>query len=131
MTCEDNLCRVIKLIVSTGCIRWIPWFSRGYAAAAVCRGFLVTPLQPKVLAVEASNLQDRFDGTKACLLSFFGLVSKNKMAATAVSFKFLGTFRACNVHFPNLQDMFIMVKASLGIILDIWTKTRWPPWVFL
>ena len=36
----------------------------------------------------------------------------------------LGTFaapvyqRACNVHFPNLQDMFIMVKASLGIILD-------------
>ena len=65
---------------------------------------------------------------------FFGLVSKNKMA---VSFKFLGTFaapvyqRACNVHFPNLQDMFIMVKASLGIILDIWTKTRWPPWVFL
>ena len=43
------------------------------------------------------------------------------MAATAVSFKFLGTFvapvyqRACNVHFPNLQDMFIMVKASLGI----------------
>ena len=68
---------------------------------------------------------------------FFGLISKNKMAATAVSFKFLGTFaapvyqRACNVHFPNLQDMFIMVKASLGIILDIWTKTRWPPWVFL
>ena len=52
-------------------------------------------------------------------------------------FKFLGTFaapvyqRACNVHFPNLQDMFIMVKACLGIILDIWTKTRWPPWVFL
>ena len=46
----------------------------------------------------------------------------------------LGTFaapvyeRACHVHFPNLQDMFIMVKASLGIILDIWTKTRWPPW---
>ena len=68
---------------------------------------------------------------------FFGLVSKNKMAAMAVSFKFLGTFaapvyqRACNVHFPNLQAMFIMVKASLGIILDIWTKTRWPPWVFL
>ena len=30
----------------------------------------------------------------------------------------------------NLQDMF-MVKACLGIILDIWTKTRWPPWVFL
>ena len=36
----------------------------------------------------------------------------------------LGTFaapvyqRACNVHFPNLQDVFIMVKASLGIILD-------------
>ena len=52
-------------------------------------------------------------------------------------FKFLGTFaapvyqRACNVHFPNLQDMFIMVKASLGIILNIWTKTRWPLWVFL
>ena len=39
--------------------------------------------------------------------------------------------RACNVHFPNLQDMFIMVKACLGIILDIGTKTRWPPWVFL
>ena len=45
-------------------------------------------------------------------------------------FKFLETFaapvyqRACNVHFPNLQDMFIMVKASLEIILDIWTKTR-------
>ena len=54
-----------------------------------------------------------------------GLVSKNKMAATAISFKFLGTFaapvyqRACNVHFPNLQDMFIMVKASLGIIAPI------------
>ena len=38
---------------------------------------------------------------------------------------------ACNVHFPNLQDMFIMVKACLGIILDIWTKTRWPLWVFI
>ena len=68
---------------------------------------------------------------------FFGLVSKNKMAATAVLLKFLGTFaapvyqRACNVHFPNFQDMFIMAKACLGIILDIWAKTRWPPWVFL
>ena len=68
---------------------------------------------------------------------FFWPHFQNKMAATAVSFKFLGTFaapvyqRACNVHFPNLQDMFIMVKASLGMVLDIWTKTRWPPWVFL
>ena len=60
----------------------------------------------------------------------FGLISKNKMPVTAVSFKLLGTFaapvyqRACNVHFPNLQDMFVMVRAFLGIILDIWTKTK-------
>ena len=43
------------------------------------------------------------------------------MAATGVLLLFLGTFaapvyqRACNVHFPNFQDMFIMLKASLGI----------------
>ena len=68
---------------------------------------------------------------------FFWPRFQKQDAATAVLFKFLGTFaapvyqRACNLHFPNLQDIFFMVKACLGIILDIWIKTRWPPWVFL
>ena len=31
----------------------------------------------------------------------------------------------CNVHFPNFHDMFIMLNASLGFFLDIWTKSRW------
>ena len=59
---------------------------------------------------------------------FFGLVSKNKMAAMAVLFKFLGTFaapvyqRACNVHFPNLQDMSFQICYSLRIHLEHFAK---------
>ena len=36
------------------------------------------PLQPKVLALEASNLQDRFNGTKACLRVFLASFPKTR-----------------------------------------------------
>ena len=42
-----------------------------YATAAVCRDFLVTPPEAKVLYVDFSNLQDVFITIKSCLGIFF------------------------------------------------------------
>ena len=49
---------------------------RGYATAAVCRDFPITPLVQKVLQVEFSNSQCMFIITKACMGLF--LVSFEK-----------------------------------------------------
>ena len=41
--------RGLYLLYPPDSIRWILWITHGYAAAAVCRDFLVTPLEARVL----------------------------------------------------------------------------------
>ena len=52
-------------INSVYAIRWILLIIHEYVAAAVCRDFLVTPLEARVLSVDFSNLQDIFIITKS------------------------------------------------------------------
>ena len=83
---------VVQLIVSTGSIRWILWFSVRYAATAARREiFGVNALRGKQQQLGAPNLQDIFIG-----VSFFGkensLILKNKMAAKGISLKIIDIF---------------------------------------
>ena len=53
----------IHIFVSTGSIRWIPWFSVRYAAAAARREiFSVNALRGKQQQLGSPNLQDIFIG---------------------------------------------------------------------
>ena len=53
----------LDIIVSTGCIQWILWFSIGYATAAAHRKiFDVNALSRKLHHVASPNLQDVFIG---------------------------------------------------------------------
>ena len=81
------------LIVSTGSIRWILWFSVRYAAAAARREiFGVNALRGKQQQPGSPNLQDIFIGG----VSFSGkensLILKNKMAAMGISLKIIYIF---------------------------------------
>ena len=55
------------LIVSTGSIRWILWFSVRYAAAARREIFGVNALRGKQQQLGSPNLQDIFIGGQASL----------------------------------------------------------------
>ena len=54
--------RLLHLIVSTGSIRWILWFSVCYAAAARREIFGVNALRGKQQQLGSPNLQDIFIG---------------------------------------------------------------------
>ena len=75
-------------------MRWILWFTLGYAAAAataaaaaaaVCRDFTVTPLEAAIFQLSLLNLVGMFMVTRACL----GLL----LAATAVFMSTNAIFR--------------------------------------
>ena len=83
---------VLFLVVSTGRIWWILWFSVRYAAAARREIFGVNALRGKQQQLGSPNLQDIFIGG----VSFSGkensLILKNKMAATGISLKIIYIF---------------------------------------
>ena len=80
------------VIVSTGSIRWILWFSVRYADATRREIFGVNALRGKQQQLGSPNLQDIFNGG----VSFSGkensLILKNKMAATGISLKIIDIF---------------------------------------
>ena len=60
-------------------VRWILWFTLGYAAAAaaaVCRDFTVTPLEAAILQLSFSNLVGMFMVTRSCLRLLLGSFRK-------------------------------------------------------
>ena len=66
-------------------VRWILWFTLGYAAAAaVCRDFTVTPLEAAIFQLSFLNLVCMFLVIRACLGIFLGSFRKNNMAARAL-----------------------------------------------
>ena len=86
----ENLLDISRVIVSTGSIRWILWFSVRYAAAARREIFGVNALRGKQQQLGSPNLQDIF------IVSFSGkensLILKNKMAAPGISLKIIYIF---------------------------------------
>ena len=77
---------VTAVIVSTGSIRWILWFSVRYAAATPREIFGVNALRGKQQQLGSPNLQDIFIGKEN------SLILKNKMAATGISLKIIYIF---------------------------------------
>ena len=67
-----------QIFVSTGHFRWILWFTLGYATAAVCRDFTVTPLQAAIFQPSFFNLLGVFLVTRACLGIFLGSFRKTR-----------------------------------------------------
>ena len=60
-------------------IQWIQWITHEYAAATtVCRDFLATPIEARVLQVDFSNLQDMFIAIKSCLGIFLASFWKTR-----------------------------------------------------
>ena len=57
------------------------------SATAVCRDFLITPLQARVLQVDFSNFAGYIHYHKILDGNIFGLSLKNKMANMGVSFQ--------------------------------------------
>ena len=64
VTSETSYCFLVYLIVSTGSIRWILWFTVRYAPAAAARReiFGVNALRGKQQQLGSPNLQDIFIG---------------------------------------------------------------------
>ena len=81
-----------SIIVFTGGIRWILWFSICYAAAAARREiFGVNALRGKLHQLGSPNLQDISLGGKL-LWEEISLILKNKMAAAGISLKIINIF---------------------------------------
>ena len=62
-------------------VRWILWFTLGYAAAAaaaVCRDFTVTPLEATIFQLSFLNLVGMFMVTRSCLGLLLGSFRKTR-----------------------------------------------------
>ena len=80
--------------------------------ATVCTELPIIPLQKKVLLV--LKFAGYLHSYKILPVSVFGLVFRKNIAATVFLLNFFRTLlhqRTYEVHFPNLQDMFIMAKS--------------------
>ena len=65
-------------------IWWILWIKHEYAAAAVCRDFLVTPCRGQDIIGRLLKFSGYIHSHKILPGNIFGLILKNKMAATGI-----------------------------------------------
>ena len=113
----------------------ILWITQDYAAAAtVCKDFLVTPLEARILKVDFPNLQDIFITIKCCLGIFlvpflktrwppqaFSTFSKEfcwhsrRKGITGRDFKFAGYVQHYKILTGNIRGLVLKNKmATMG-----------------
>ena len=88
-------------------MRWILWFTLGYAAAAVCRDFTVTPLEAAIFQLSFLNLVGMFMVTRACLGLLLGSFRKTKWPPEPFLCRKMSFFR---------QLVLLTCKSNLSII---------------
>ena len=101
--------------------------------------FTTTALTTKKITARLFKFTGYIHNRKILPGNIFGLILKNKMAATVVFFRlsarsFVGPLeqRVLQAEISHLQDVFIIKKSRLGIFFNLILKnTRWPPQVFL
>ena len=65
-------------------IRWVIWITHEYAAAAVCRDFLRYPSRGQGIIGRLLKFSGYIHNHKILPGNIFGLILKNKMAATGI-----------------------------------------------